>query len=796
MRQGKLDKEMVELGKQRYRNRSDKATTIAAESNTIPGRMMLNRCTTELTKALALWLAKAGSKAGRKHRCHQFLSKLPEEKSAVIASKVVIDALSQERMLTSTCIAVGRAIEDEILLQDLAENDPNFLKDIQKKTFKSVGQKFKRRFAREAAKAVNLVTQRWAKADALSVGLLLVEMLATHTGIIEILTKLNARGRRYCIVQPSKDIREWIKKCHEYHEGLEPMFLPTIERPVDWTNPWIGGYASFEWKPRPLVKSRSRSYQESLATSLSSDVYDAVNTVQNTAWVVDSECLELVRECWKEGLTIDGLPPSRDEELPTRPVDIDTNQEARRSWRKAAAKIHFLNESYESQRLLTLKSLFVADKMAEHRHIFFPHQLDFRGRGYPLPLFLHPQSVSYSKAMLRFANGKPLDTDDAVKALYIHAANKWGIDKETTTARVSWVERVRNDIMDIGRDPWSNRMWLQADEPFHFVMACRELASLWNEGSKFVSTLPIGMDATTQGLQIYSMLLRDPVAATATNVLPSAKPSDPYEAVARAVIARLKASNTELDQQLLRLGIDRTTTKRQTMTLPYGLTLHSCIGYTREWVEDRLRKVDNPFGLETYKPIAYLGKIVWESIGDVVGSAQRGMDFIRGCMAVLIDHDVTPWWVTPIGFPVKMRYENYDTVTVSTRIGAKAKVLSLRQENGRQSKRKAMNGGPANLIHSLDGFGGLLGHTVNMARGRGVSSIGTVHDQILCLGADYKTMSRSVREATVELFSRDLLAEFHQGVLTQLPGSAIVPEVPRYGSLDITKVLDSEYYFN
>ena len=255
---------MVELGKQRYRNRSDKATTIAAESNTIPGRMMLNRCTTELTKALALWLAKAGSKAGRKHRCHQFLSKLPEEKSAVIASKVVIDALSQERMLTSTCIAVGRAIEDEILLQDLAENDPNFLKDIQKKTFKSVGQKFKRRFAREAAKAVNLVTQRWAKADALSVGLLLVEMLATHTGIIEILTKLNARGRRYCIVQPSKDIREWIKKCHEYHEGLEPMFLPTIERPVDWTNPWIGGYASFEWKPRPLVKSRSRSYQESL----------------------------------------------------------------------------------------------------------------------------------------------------------------------------------------------------------------------------------------------------------------------------------------------------------------------------------------------------------------------------------------------------------------------------------------------------------------------------------------------------------------------------------------------------
>ena len=797
MRQGKLDKEMVELGKQRYQNRKAKAHEIAAESNTIPGRMMLNRCTTELTKALGLWMAKASVSPGRRHRCQPFLAQIAEEKAAVIACKVVIDALSQERMLTSTCIAVGRAIEDEILLQDLAENSPDFLKDIQKKTFKSVGQKFKRRFAREAAKAVDLVTKRWSKADALAVGLLLVEMLATQTGVIQILTKLNARGRKYCIVQPSPEIRDWIKKCHEHHEALEPMFLPTIERPVDWKNPWIGGYASFEWKPRPLVKSRSRSYQESLSSSMPAAVYDAVNTVQNAAWRVDTETLKLVRECWDEGITVDGLPPSRDEALPTRPHDIDTNEEARRQWRKAAAKVHFLNESYESQRLLTLKVLFVADKMAQYSNIYYPHQLDFRGRGYPLPLFLHPQSVSYSKAMLRFSQGSPIKTDEAVKALYVHAANKWGIDKSTTAERIAWVDNMRPMIKQIAQDPWSDRAWLKADEPFAFVNACRELNGLWNNGTKFISTLPIGMDATTQGLQIYSMLLRDEVAATATNVLPSAAPADPYQAVANKVIIRLQQSADPLAAQLLAFGIDRSTTKRQTMTLPYGLTLHSCIHYTREWIEDRIRQTgSNPFGLELYKPVAFLGKVIWESIGDVVGSAQRGMDFIRGCMGVLIDHDVTPWWITPIGFPVRMRYENYDSVTVSTRIGAKAKVLSLRLENGKQSKRKALNGGPANLIHSFDGFGGLLGATINRCALQGVQHIGAVHDQILCLASDHKTVAREVRQATVDLFSRDLLDEFRQGVLTLVPSSAIVPELPKYGTLDITKVLDSEYYFN
>jgi DNA-directed RNA polymerase len=248
---------------------------------------------------------------------------------------------------------------------------------------------------------------------------------------------------------------------------------------------------------------------------------------------------------------------------------------------------------------------------------------------------------------------------------------------------------------------------------------------------------------------------------------------------------------------LLHFGIDRTTTKRQTMTLPYGLTLHSCINYTREWLEDKVRKNgSNPFGLEMYRPVAFLGKIIWESIGDVVGSAQRGMDFIRACMAVLIDNDVTPHWMTPIGFPVRMRYENYDVVTVSTRIGAKAKVLSLRQENGTQSKRKALNGGPANYIHSLDGFGGLLGHTINLCAANKVNHLGSVHDQIMCLSSDYLTVSSCVREATVDIFSRDLLNEFRQGVLTMLPSSVILPEVPEYGSLDVSKVRDSDYYFN
>lgn len=795
-KQDHLHNEMRELGKARYRSRKQKATEITSESNTIPGRQLLNKCTEEMTKGIYDWVLKARKSPGKHHRCLPFMEMLPAEKIAVIACKAVIDGLSTERMMTSLCIAVGRTIEDEILLEKLAEESPAFFRRMQQVSFKSVGAGLKRRFIRDAAKAVDLVTQRWAKADALAIGVLLTDMMATRTGIIQILTKLNARGRRYCAIAPSREISEWVRKCHEYHEELTPFFLPTAERPLPWSNPWIGGYRQLDWKPRPLIKSRNKAYQTELSGCDLSKVYSATNMIQSTPWQVDQEVYDLIRHCWKESAKIDGLPSALDEIVPAKPDDIETNIESRRQWRKAAAKVYFHNESLESQRLQLLKTLMVADKMKTYERIWFPMQLDFRGRGYYLPLYLNPQGTSVAKSLLRFARGKQIQTEAQLQALMLHTANKWGLDKKSKEERLHWIESNTDLIKCSGNDPYAHGDWMKADDPFAFYAACKELSNFWIKGFGYNSRLPIGMDATTQGLQIYSMLLRDPIAAAATNVTPGRSPADPYKAVADRVIAKLMVSDSPYAKGLLSLGIDRSTTKRQTMTLPYGLTQHSCINYTREWLDEKIRHKGNPFGLEVYKPAAFLGKIIWNSMDDVVGSATRGMKFIRDVMGILIDHDITPRWMTPLGLPVRMRYENYDSVMVSTRVGAKARVLTIREENGKQSKRKATNGGAPNIVHSFDGIGGLLGHTANLALDNGVQDFGEVHDQLLCLAADAPIVAKCVRKATVDIFSRDLLAEFRLQALTMLPPLVALPEVPEYGSLDVTEVLSSEYYFN
>ena len=796
MNQKEIDLQMKELGKSRYQSRKNKASEIESESNTIPGRQLLNKCTQEMSTGIMLWLIKAVKSPGKRHRCLPFVQMLYADKMAVIACKVIIDGLSTERMMTSVCIAVGRAIEDEILLEKLAQEEPDFFRKMQKITFSSVGSGMKRRFVREAAKAVDLVTQRWAKADALSIGVLLTEMLAERTGIIKTITKLNARGRRYCVIAPSQDISDWVRKSHEYHEELTPFFLPMVERPTLWTNPWIGGYKQLDWKPRPLVKTRNKAYQEELGTCDLSRIYHAANLLQSTPWQIDQQVYDLAYDCWKQGAKIKGLPSSLDEVLPAKPDDIETNTDSRRQWRKAAAKIHFHNESLESQRLQLLKTMFVADKVKLNENIYFPIQLDFRGRGYFLPLFLNPQGTSLSKALMRFSRGKPIVTEQQLNHLKIHLANTWGLDKKSHEERLNWVESNTDLIKCSGIDPYSNTQWMQADDPFAFYAACKELTNFLQKGFGFVSHLPISMDATTQGLQIYALLLRDPVAAVATNVLPAAYPSDPYQKVADKVVEALRVSTNPYAESLLKLGITRATTKRQTMTLPYGLSQHSCIGYTREWLDDRIRETGNPFGLEIYKPASFLGQTIWNSMSSVVGSAQTGMKFIKDIVGVLIDNDITPRWTTPIGLPVRMRYENYESIMVSTRVGAKAKILSIREENGVQCKRKALNAAAPNYVHSLDGIGGLLGATCNLCLKHGISDLGEVHDNITCLAADAPTVSQCVRTATVSLFNRDLLADLRNEALTYLPSSVKLPEVPEYGSLDVSEVLSSKYYFN
>src|SRR3546814_16925389 len=91
------------------------------------------------------------------------------------------------------------------------------------------------------------------------------------------------------------------------------------------------------------------------------------------------------------------------------------------------------------------QGLWVARKFAPEDAVYFPHELDFRGRVYPIPVFgPSPQGSDFQKALIEFADGMPLG-EEGRRWLLIHIANLFGVDKvpfDDQIGRASCRERV------------------------------------------------------------------------------------------------------------------------------------------------------------------------------------------------------------------------------------------------------------------------------------------------------------------------------------------------------------------
>ena len=70
------------------------------------------------------------------------------------------------------------------------------------------------------------------------------------------------------------------------------------------------------------------------------------------------------------------------------------------------------------------------------------------------------------------------------------------------------------------------------------------------------------------------------------------------------------------------------------------------------------------------------------------------------------------------------------------------------------------------------------------------------HDEYEAPAADMDILHESVREATVEIFTPNLLEEFAEYLTLFLPTGVHLTAIPDYGILDINDVMNSKYYFN
>ena len=796
MRQADLEKEMVSLGKDRYWAKVNRTRQKEVETYSPAAKRLLGESIEHLQRHIETWLVISRSGPGRKHTALPFIEQLPTPVMAALTARTVLDGISQQRTLTSIAMRLGQYLEDEARAAKLREEHPGLFTDLFERTKKHTSYDSKRRLWYKTAKANNIFLPRWRGRDRCAVGLVLIELMRNATGLIEIETVTNIFSRSVTLVRATEELLEWLKKAHACHEILTPVYMPMIVDPLPWKNMWQGGYLSNEVRRRPLVKTYDKHYLEELDNAEMPEFYSAINSLQQTKWEINDDVLQTMLYCYENSSGVGNLPSPSERERPERPSDADWEvEEIQKQWRRDAREVHHLNAIDRSKRLHLTKVLYLAQKFSG-QSITFPVQCDFRGRVYPIPVYLNPQGPDFARSILRFADGDPIESQNDANYLGVHLANCWGLDKKTITERLEWVWSNEDLFKAIFKDPLGTTTeWAEASEPWGFLAAAMDFGEFLFDGFGHVSKTPVAQDASNQGHQIYAMLLRDPVGAKFTNVTPSETPYDLYWEVSEIVIKKLKASDDLIADRWLKFGIDRSTCKKQVMVAVYGGKQQSCKEYTAEWYFDLIRSGKRPkmFKDHPYRACIFLSKLIYEAIGEAVQSAQEGMDWLRKVAGICMEHDVIPRWSTPTGYLVKQLYEKQASMEVKTSIGQKIRRHRLQFGKGEMSPMKHKNAICPNFVHSLDAA--LMMKATNLAVLNDVRQFSMIHDSYATTAAKSGMLSSCLRQATVDMFKEDLMQNFADQITHLLPKNVELPQIPYVGGLDVEAVFDSQYYF-
>lgn len=640
----------------------------------------------------------------------------------------------------------------------------------------------------------------WTPQERLSVGAFLLHLIAEHTGLISITLEQSAM-RRVRRVRATDACVEWIRSMEDQQRVLCPFSLPMVITPRPWTDVMEGGYLT----PAQLNPTLIKEAPEAVAERTKGDepFIKAANLQQSVAYKINSWMLDQLQHAWDKSLEIGSLMPREGWKVPPYPKHLPDNHPDVTQWKYNARQIHDKNDKTRNARIGTAKQLWVARRMAQEPAIWFPMQLDFRGRYYYRPPFVNPQANDMGRALLLFAKGTPINTEAEGQWLKIHGANTYGFSKVSWRSRLDWINDHSLEIKRTGQDPWQMvEFWSKADDPWQFLAFCRTYTEWMDHGPGYICHLPVVLDCTCSGIQHYAALLRSEEMAELVNLLPSEKPRDIYTVVLDRVLAKVREDAEQGDKHAiswLQLQPDRSLLKPVVMTTPYSATRQAIFGFCQSWAFERTLELYGTDGWcfkhGAIAAMHYMTTIVCRETNVVIGPARRAMHWFKQLGRLAGDHDIDLWWTSPSGLPVHQKYMDYRGVRIKLHhlSSVAMDLLSNHIPNGLSIKRMG-NGLSPNVIHSLDASH--MAFATIDAFANGVQNLGGIHDCFCTTPAEMEIVRNSVRNSFAAMYQDNWYERITSELLQQLPEDlrAKLPALPKLGRLDVTTVQHADYF--
>ncbi len=825
----------------RYRANVAKAEEKGHASETVAGMWMLKRFIDPVSKRVKQFTDDSlQGKPGVKAATARIFDRLDPDVCAFVGVKViqnmVFNAMKKTRM--AVAYQIGSALREELQFNHMQAEDSRTYKywvtELDRAPDRKTKQRIKKRLKENYSNLPDI-----DEATLRALGNNLVQFIIEETGMVSSYVEPNKNPRlkpTECL-QLTDAYRASVEKLHSRAESMWPRYEPMLCPPKPWDGAFACGFVGELGRRTKLVRTHNRSYLEDINNYVHKmpRVISALNAIQATPFRINKFVLDILGEAIaSRGGAAFSLPPMDDIPLPEVPADIKTNKAARKLYANAVKPIQRENNKNVSKRFAVMLIRSMGEKYRDESAIWFAHNLDWRGRVYPLATCLSPQGDDLSRALLQFANGYSLGTDEAVEWLAIHGAGCFGYDKVSFSDRVRWVKEHEQQIRQTVENPMDYRWWAEADKPWMFLAWCHEWVGCLENGKEHVSRLAIAMDGSCNGLQNFAAMLRHEETARAVNLAPSETPNDIYQNVADKVKAQVDAlavSDRRTTGELLDLirrrteaefadegmadearretaclwdvvsarwikdHITRKLVKRPVMTYPYSVTMY---GMRDQLIENLLDMRE-----KTGYPIEHVGKVagmlkvkVYNAICETVTAAARAMDWLKAAAKVVVKDEKPVSWVSPIGMLVLQDYRKSETKCLNTRLGNMRLQQGIIIQTAELDSRKQAAGIAPNFVHSCDASH--LMFTVNACMDEGVTEFQMIHDSYGAHPHDAAKLARILREQFISMYgTQDVLAEF-QAQLAHDVGSEIaraIPDSPTPETFDLYQVMNSKYFF-
>ena len=804
-----LELEGIERGVRNVRHAMQNEQTNLIDTE--PGRHILNDMMYRLTPPIAEAKEEAIegiSNGGRgvKPTWFWFISTVPADKLAFISIRSILSQRmarnSLGRRASAICLEIGNCVKMQTEYELWAKaskrlNETDGTPDFAKLLMRRAKNMNARQFTGWRRRIDLLESLDWTREEKIHIGSKLLDLAIVHGGgYFELrYVQIRQKTERQIYLSPL-----WMAMMDDVTTMLEinsPVLRPMIVQPKPWKwnareKRYDGGYYKIKLD---LIRGGIHRHTADLDDPLSQETLDAVDAVGRSWWRINEKAFDLLVTSQSQATSlISSLPNSEPLAIPARKTDEEWDRmgkQERADWKYELSKIHSTNHKDQSKREAALRKIQIAKEMlaSKFKRFTMPQKLDSRTRMYCANPDLNSQSDSIGKALLEFGVGEPLGP----RGLYwmnVKLANTFGNDKITFDEMQTWASDHHDLIIDSANEPIDGHgFWRDADKELEFFATCVEYAQAnqMDNPENFISYLPSHMDGSNNGLQLLSLLGRDPVGAKLTNCSASPIRHDIYQvtAVIVAQIVSDLASRGDLIAQRWAGNITRSVTKKSCMTTSYGVTPRG--------IQDQLIDDGHCEGLagERLENAAFLRDHLIEALDQTIVASRPIMTYFQDVAVALAKIDRPMRWRTPTGSLVQQSYWSITKSDIKTVMGAYF-MWTQNPDGGLNQRKQALASSP-NVIHSLDAS--LLQRVVNQLVLRGIHQIATVHDSFAVHFRHTEEMRDVIRQEAYRMFKHNWLKDgFHDYVQSNSPIE--LPEPPSQGTFDVSEVLKSEYFFS